>query len=524
MTQYELSGAPAPPLVPPPAPAGAGSWAARYGQLLLTDGVAPLPTALFYYQGRLDLSAAEVWLTTAALASRPAGPWPVLRLNQLAAETGIAIRTLQYQRARLEARGYLVTRPQYDSGRGGQVSNRYDFAGLFAALEAAVAADPRGVRGGADPDGAPSLAEYAGAAALSDLPDPDGSFLARYGRLIARVGIAAVPRALFRYQGRLALSAQQVWFISYILAHRWTTALPYPSLSRMAERTGYSRRQLQVLKEELVDAGYLSLVRRQDPSGGQDSNAYDFSPLLAALEAGLQQPPTLTILPLPVPPAGAAAAPNQPRRGRRRVQETTQGGVQADSGGPGGARPSAQLAPTGDPPVQETTQGGVQQTTQGRVQGATPGARDDTGGGAERITDPGARGITGPGARGFTRKESYQEERINRDDSNHGADSKSSAPDSPAHRYSPYVAGVILDHSRELGDTPHGPANVTQAHRLWTTSGLDENAFVALLQEARLQVRLYQGKQGHGTIANKMGYYFRVVRSRLGVPPGEERR
>ena len=71
----------------------------------------------------------------------------------------------------------------------------------------------------------------------------------------------------------------------------------------------------------------------------------------------------------------------------------------------------------------------------------------------------------------------------------------------------------------------HWRANVTQALRLWQASGLDEEAFVAQLHAARRLVRTYQGKQGMGTIANKMGYYFKVVADRVGVPPelGAER-
>jgi hypothetical protein len=87
--------------------------------------------------------------------------------------------------------------------------------------------------------------------------------------------------------------------------------------------------------------------------------------------------------------------------------------------------------------------------------------------------------------------------------------------------YSPYIAGVILDHSAELGDTAHGPANVTQALRLWRQSALAEDAFVALLHETRRRVRLYQGRPGPGTIANRMGYYFRVLTDLAGLAPAE---
>ncbi len=84
--------------------------------------------------------------------------------------------------------------------------------------------------------------------------------------------------------------------------------------------------------------------------------------------------------------------------------------------------------------------------------------------------------------------------------------------------HSPYLAGIIFDHSIELGDSAHKAANSTQAHRLWQASGLGEEAFVALLHEARQRVRTYQGKQGTGSISNRMAYYFRCLADLAGVP------
>lgn len=98
------------------------------------------------------------------------------------------------------------------------------------------------------------------------------------------------------------------------------------------------------------------------------------------------------------------------------------------------------------------------------------------------------------------------------------ADAPAAAPPAYSGPHSAYLAGVIQDHSAELGDSAHWPANVTQAHRLWQGSGLAEADFVALLHEARRRTRLYQGKQGTGGITNKMGYYFAVVADLAGGP------
>src|SRR6476661_642656 len=115
--------------------------------------------------------------------------------------------------------------------------------------------------------------------------DKSYTFLARYGSTILRGGIAAIPTALFTYQALLDLSPQEVWFISYILAHKWDEDLPYPSLRKMAERTGLSVRQLHRIKDAIVEKGYLLLVpRHRAEDGGQDSNAYDFGGLFGRIE------------------------------------------------------------------------------------------------------------------------------------------------------------------------------------------------------------------------------------------------
>jgi hypothetical protein len=87
--------------------------------------------------------------------------------------------------------------------------------------------------------------------------------------------------------------------------------------------------------------------------------------------------------------------------------------------------------------------------------------------------------------------------------------------------FSPYIAAVITDFSNELNDPNHVIPNVSQALRLWQVSGLDEQAFAELLFEARRRTRLYQGKQGLGTIGNKMAYFFTVLRdlTRQDAPP-----
>ena len=95
--------------------------------------------------------------------------------------------------------------------------------------------------------------------------------------------------ALYHYQAALGLVPQEVWFVGYILAHRWTDALPFPSLRRMSRRTGVSTQMLHRYKQSLIEKDYLVTIPRHRPSGGRTSNYYDFTGLFKALEEQLMQ-------------------------------------------------------------------------------------------------------------------------------------------------------------------------------------------------------------------------------------------
>jgi hypothetical protein len=99
------------------------------------------------------------------------------------------------------------------------------------------------------------------------LSDPNTSFLARFGGVIVRGGISAIPSSLFHYQAELGLSAQHVWFISLILSYRWNASLPYPSISKLSEVTGVSRAQMHRYEREMVERGLLVIKNRFRPDG-----------------------------------------------------------------------------------------------------------------------------------------------------------------------------------------------------------------------------------------------------------------
>jgi hypothetical protein len=506
--------------------------------LIVQDGIAPIPTALYLCQGALDLTAQEVWFTACVLAHKWDTDLPRPSLAKMAGYTGVSKRRLQEIKQELCAAGLLQVRSNR-AAHGGQEADGYDFAPLFARLEALLATRPptdNSLQGPAEiPLADPPVV----------VPDEAMSFLARFGQVILRAGIAAVPRALFTHQAALRLTMQQVWFVGYILAHQWTSDLPYPSIKRMAARTGYTEGCLHDIKQSLVDQGYLILVGRRSADGGKDTNAYDFDPLLTAITDRLRP--------------DASASPAQPTAisyHRTSAYVTSSARLSRENGGvrcgaDGGMRSGV------DGGVRSGVDGGMRQSLEGDV--LQLGSRD-------------APQFRGPGAAQTRRRRKDKEELNQADHSNQHTQNQAyrtnehcvdiglntgelataggalnialpsttnqvpvdqqgvvaaASIEMPEDRSfsivkddlagAQYIAAVMGDFSRELGDTAHEAPNITQAVHLWRESGLSAHDFVTrLLYEARRRVRRAQGAQGTGHIANKMAYFFTVVRDLLG--------
>lgn len=89
------------------------------------------------------------------------------------------------------------------------------------------------------------------------------------------------------------------------------------------------------------------------------------------------------------------------------------------------------------------------------------------------------------------------------------------------HPRSEAIARLVEDFSRiSLRDTDHAAANVQQAMRLWHESGLDEEAFIELLYQAREITMARSGairKRANGSagdqgLKNRAPYFFEVLR------------
>ena len=479
-------------------PRAGSSFAARFGRIILQDGIATIPSALFHYQGALELSAQQVWLVSYILSHKWDEDLPYPSLKAMAKRVGMSLSQLQRIKNSLCHMDFLKVYPRFTEQKG-QATNAYDFAGLFDRLEELITRDAplaNGIR--AEVDNPPDMAE---------LGQVDPSFVARYGRVITRRGVAAVPRAIFTHQAELTLTPQQVWFITYIFSFQWDTALPYPSIRKMSTITGYSSVQLHTIKAELVALGYLRLVHRSNDHGGQDTNAYDFSGLLDKIRDMLQPSDKEEHGAHSNPVTNTGTEYGQPDRpiARRR-------GRKAHASAP---KPGSTQLPGGD---RSKLSGG------GRTKLTAPDSAQLVDLDSARLAAPdngthagGTSARYSPGvARGLHKVEAGNEEAImKKDDSNQRSRENVSVKTDNGLTpppYSPYIASVMSDFSTELNDPAHIISNVTQALRLWQSSNLDEQQFTELLYEAKRITRTYQGKQGLNGMSNKMAYFFKVVR------------
>ena len=116
----------------------------------------------------------------------------------------------------------------------------------------------------------------------------DFSVEQRFGDVIAGDNWGIVPYALYKYQNRLGLNIAEVWFLSWVIMHRWEDKDSFPSLNALARYTGKSRTYLQAIAHKLWKKGYIIIKSRTLDNGATASNFYDIEPIKTLLEAEIK--------------------------------------------------------------------------------------------------------------------------------------------------------------------------------------------------------------------------------------------
>ncbi|MGH2460220.1 MAG: helix-turn-helix domain-containing protein [Chloroflexota bacterium] len=331
-------------------------------------------------------------------------------------------------------------------------------------------------------------------------------FDARYGRLIRTAGIATIPFALYYYQGELELSPQELWLIGYVLAHRWTSDLPFPAVRELARRSGVTTKTIEKHKKSLEARGFLEVVRRTRADGGNTSIGWDFSTLFDRISELLRRDREVWA-----------------RRNTQLLEDDEATWADDGAGEPivdnsGPVRPPSHRAVirgshgAGEDPSDGADEGishGPRSTGRTHVE-EDPGIEDPDREDAAEPVKTGARQIRGPGDSSSNRGGSIGSPLDVEDEI--GASSSTWA--------SPLIDRIVEDYSARLHDAPKSfRSNCTRARHLWTESDLAEDDFVGLLHQAyrRTQENSHRirksAKDGPFGTKNKMPYFFSVLRS-----------
>jgi hypothetical protein len=111
----------------------------------------------------------------------------------------------------------------------------------------------------------------------------DSRLSVRFGDEVLQRGHTAVPNLVLNYYARLGLSPAEMLFTIHVWQHWWTERDPHPSLRTVAAKMGVSVRQAKRYVEALERKGFLRVVERFAPHGGQLTNEFDYSPLIRAV-------------------------------------------------------------------------------------------------------------------------------------------------------------------------------------------------------------------------------------------------
>jgi predicted transcriptional regulator len=107
----------------------------------------------------------------------------------------------------------------------------------------------------------------------------DQSFYDKWSICISNDGFTMIPNVLLENAHVLGITPSELVVLINIESHRWGTRLPYPSVQRLAKRTGMSERHITRLITSLERKKLIWRQRRKSKT-----NEYDISPLITKLD------------------------------------------------------------------------------------------------------------------------------------------------------------------------------------------------------------------------------------------------
>lgn len=114
----------------------------------------------------------------------------------------------------------------------------------------------------------------------------DGELKKKWGADAYSLGWTAIPNIVIERQQTLKLDSLQLNLILILLKHWWRKddAAPFPTKKTLGEITNRDPTTIQRKMRELEQKGYVTRQVRRTNGGGQQSNGYDLSGLITAVQ------------------------------------------------------------------------------------------------------------------------------------------------------------------------------------------------------------------------------------------------
>jgi predicted transcriptional regulator len=121
---------------------------------------------------------------------------------------------------------------------------------------------------------------------MATAPSPSSSTLNRkisekWGPDLAAAGWTALPNVIFQRQRAFGLDSLDLNILLHLAGYWWTPGQDaHPSKQTLANAIGVDPRTIQRRIAAMEAGGLIKRVRRTQQSGGDNSNAYSFAPLI----------------------------------------------------------------------------------------------------------------------------------------------------------------------------------------------------------------------------------------------------
>jgi predicted transcriptional regulator len=107
----------------------------------------------------------------------------------------------------------------------------------------------------------------------------------KWGEEIMAVGFTAVPDILLKRMAVLGITPMEMMVLLQILSYWWSAEqLPFPSKAKIAVAIGCHEKTVQQAITRLVKLGFIRRQERRRAEDRNESNIYDFSPLIEILK------------------------------------------------------------------------------------------------------------------------------------------------------------------------------------------------------------------------------------------------